>query len=292
MTSRDLGLVGPFLGSAAVADGLVTARQLRGAQVQRLFRGVYVPAGTHVDHRVRAEAATLLLPPSAAISGRSAAEVHDVGLAERDDPVEVSVPEHERFGPVRGLLVTRTSLRSGDSRPWLEARLTTPVRTAFDLARSRRGPAALADVDAFLRATGLTPAQVLAELHGRHNHGVVGARQVLALADPRAESRPESVVRFHLNQADLWPELQHAIRLPDGTRVRFDLAFPTARVAVEHDGEWHALREQLGRDRARLNAVRRAGWRVVHVSAATLARGPAPLVAEVRDALAVTRSAA
>ena len=76
MTTTQLRFLdGPFLGSHAVAAGVLTTKQLRGPLVRRVFRGVYVTAGTPVDHLVRAEAAGLLVPADGALSGPSAAAV-------------------------------------------------------------------------------------------------------------------------------------------------------------------------------------------------------------------------
>lgn len=74
------------------------------------------------------------------------------------------------------------------------------------------------------------------------------------------------------------------MRLRHGVVARVDLAIPTLRVAVEYDGAWHALREQLEADRRRLNALAEAGWQVVHVTAAML-RTPDDIVAAVRAAM-------
>ena len=52
----------PFRGSAAIAAGLVTARQSAGPAWARLFRDVYISAGVPVDLAVRCQAAALLLP--------------------------------------------------------------------------------------------------------------------------------------------------------------------------------------------------------------------------------------
>ena len=62
-----------FRGSDAIQAGLLTPDQLRGPAYLRLFRGVYADARLEVDHRLRTDAAGLLLPSLAAIAGRSAA---------------------------------------------------------------------------------------------------------------------------------------------------------------------------------------------------------------------------
>ncbi len=50
--------------------------------------------------------------------------------------------------------------------------------------------------------------------------------------------------------------------------AKVDLGWPEHRLAVEYDGLWHAEPEQFGKDRARLNRLTAAGWRVVLVTAA------------------------
>jgi very-short-patch-repair endonuclease len=55
-------------------------------------------------------------------------------------------------------------------------------------------------------------------------------------------------------------------------------------VALEYDGHWHAEPGQFARDRARLNRLTAAGWRVVFVTAADLRR-PDLLVARIAEAL-------
>ncbi|WP_460435207.1 endonuclease domain-containing protein [Angustibacter speluncae] len=124
----------------------------------------------------------------------------------------------------------------------------------------------------------LTPKQL------RRDHDVVAVRRAFGLVDPRAESLPESAVRVHLVLAGFDPTPQYVIRVRGRVVARVDLALVEHRVAVEYDGAWHALREQLERDRARLNHLREAGWVVVHVTA-DLLRRPADVVAAVRRAV-------
>jgi very-short-patch-repair endonuclease len=54
---------------------------------------------------------------------------------------------------------------------------------------------------------------------------------------------------------------------------------------------WHVLREQLERDRLRLNRLHEAGWTVLHVTAAML-RHPDEVVATVRAAMQRARLSA
>lgn len=89
LTNEDLHE--PFRGSEAVAAGTITYRRLRGTSLRRVFRDVYVPAATRMTHEMRCRSAALILPPDAVITGRSAATVRGVPLAQPADPVEIVV---------------------------------------------------------------------------------------------------------------------------------------------------------------------------------------------------------
>ncbi|MGH3999667.1 MAG: hypothetical protein ACRDTJ_19660, partial [Pseudonocardiaceae bacterium] len=118
----------------------------------------------------------------------------------------------------------------------------------------------------------------------RHDRGVVQARRALELADPRAESRPESQVRVYLVLDGLCPEVQYRIYHCGRLIARADLAFPERRLIVEYDGVWHGAPLQIGPDRDRLNHLYAAGWDVVFITAQHL-REPRRLVYTVRAAL-------
>ena len=108
----------------------------------------------------------------------------------------------------------------------------------------------------------------------------------MELADPRAESQPESRLRVLLALAGLFPAVQYTVRDDSGDFVaRVDLAFVDQRVAIEYDGVWHGERRQFARDRRRLNRLVAAGWTVLHVTAEDL-RDPAALLARIRALLA------
>ena len=98
--------------------------------------------------------------------------------------------------------------------------------------------------------------------------GVVQLRQLIPLADPRAESMRESWTRLEILDAGLpCPELQHWIEI-DGVPVfRLDLAYPLHRVAVEYDGaDFHnRTPEQRTHDRERRAWLDEHGWTVIIV---------------------------
>lgn len=284
--TNTVGLGRVFLGAEAVAAGLVTYRQLRGPQFRRLLQGVYAPAHIPVTHELRCEAAALVSPPDGVITGRSAATLHGVALAWPEDPVEIVVAPERGIARRSQLQVRRAVVDAAEWSPWGRAGLATPLRTTLDLLLDRPLPDAVADLDAVLRRKLVPLPPVQAMVAQRSDRGIAVARRAVELADPRAESRPESRVRVHLVLAGLAPEPQYWIEDERGRLACVDLAFPAHRVAVEYDGNWRDGEQwALNRDRERLNRVQAMGWEIVFVTAALL-RDPDRMVRAVRAALA------
>jgi hypothetical protein len=278
----------PFLGSAAVNAGDLTPGELRGPRVRRLFQDVYVAAGVRVSHELICAAAALVLPPSAVLTGRSAATLRGVPLAGPTDPVEAVVPKEVRVYRRFGLRVRRSDLGPAEWEPWRTVGLATPSRTALDLLLDRPLVDAVADLDAVLRFGIVDREELRRMLSGRHDNGIRRARDAEVLADPRAESRPESRIRVLLVLDGLDPVPQHWVCDARGRFARPDLALPELRLAVEYDGAREGDRWALARDRERLNRLYAAGWEVVFVTAAML-REPRALVQAVREASARRR---
>lgn len=274
-----------FRGSAAVAAGEVTWKRLGGPDYVRLVRDVYVRRGVRVTHQLRCAAVAMIIPPDAVISGRSAAAVRGVSLAQPWDPVEVVVAESDRFGPVRGLAVRRTPKPEVDGRSWRDARLATVERMGLDLALRPELSDAVADLDAVTRAGFLEPDRLGNYLVGRREHGIRLARRAVEMIDPRAESRPESKLRVILALAGIALTPQVELLEPSGAVLaRLDLADVDARLGVEYDGAWKSGLAHLSRDRDRINRVENAGWRLVFITAEQL-RDPIGVIAIVRAAL-------
>lgn len=274
-----------FRGSDAIAAGVLTKGRLRGPAFQRLFHDCYVRASTKVTHELRCRAATLALPDGAAVTGRSAATVRGIRTAWPDDPVEIIAPPEMRLGRRRGWDVRRTVVQPDDVEPFAFGLLATPKRLTLDLLLGRPLPDAVAGLDAVLRAGLVEREDVAAMVAGRSDNGIVDARRAVDLADPRAESLPESVMRVLLVLAGLTPEPQYVLDIGRGRSVRFDLAFPERKVAVEYDGDWRdGQLWALNRDRERLNDVQALAWDVVFVTAPLL-RDPRRMVRTVYQAL-------
>ncbi len=276
----------PFLGSAAVAAGLVTRKRLLGPSFRRVLHGVYISRGVVVDHGVKCRAAALLLPQTHAISGVSAAWCYGVRLATTSHPVIVSTTGTVHVEGARGVLVHQTPLDPVDVMLRDGLRLTTPIRAAWDIATLEPPDDVVPFIDAMIREGLLTANELRTRvaLSGRLWR-VTRVRQAVDLVDGRSESPPESRIRVAVIRAGLpRPVPQFDVRV-DGTFIaRVDLAWPDAKVAVEYDGSHHADVLQMRRDRRRLNSLVHAGWTVIHATAADLA-DPSTLLDQIRAAL-------
>jgi very-short-patch-repair endonuclease len=294
----------------------VSRYRLGGAAFRRLTRGAYVEAARVVTHRERIQALRAAVSSSGVLGGMSAAWALGLEDLGDDDPVEIVLPPAARIRARSGLRVRGDVLRD-DEVVWTPLGFaTSPARTAFDLARRPRIPAGVAVglqqqleqgvihlppsepfisvicrtvglVDALLRLTGESVGMV-AEVARRHRgaRGLRVGRVVIALADPRAESRPESMLRARAVLVGLpRPVPQFTVRDYGGEFVaRVDLAWPDRRLAAEYDGNWHDDPEQFTADRRRRNALQLVGWRSIHFDASHL-RVPELMTAELRDAL-------
>ena len=277
-----------FRGSAVVAAGRLTRAQLRSTAWRPLFRDVYACATVPVTHELRAVAAAGLLLPRAVVSGRSAAVLWGVDAAGPNDDVELTVPPGSPACSAPGVRVRRWVLRPEQVRSRGRTATTSAETTAVDVGRMN-GPVeeSVAVVDALVVRGRADLDAIRRAAAAAGGPGCRRARRVADLADGLAESPQETRLRLILHASALpRPFAQHTVRGTGGTFVaRVDFAWPDLRLAVEYEGLWHGERQNVAKDRARLNRLTAAGWRVVFVTAADL-RDPAALTARIGAALA------
>lgn len=282
--ARSIGLTGDEL-TAAVA-----ARDL-----QRPFRGVYAPGGPELGTERRAQAAALVLGPSSVLCDRSAAWLHGVDVlryAELDlvPPLETCVLRGKRATERPECAGRERDLSPEDIMEVHGVPTTTPLRTALDLACRLRRREALASLDAFMRHQGVTQWEMRRLLRRyRRRRGVVQARQLVPLADPRAESPGESWTRLVIHDHGFpRPVPQHWVVVDGVPTYRLDLAYPRAKVAVEYDGsEFHSSRADRAADRRRRAWLRRRGWRIIVLTRESFSReAVAAWTAELAECLA------
>lgn len=281
---------GPFRGSHALADGWLTSSQLRSSLLRRMFRDVYIPRAMEPSHSTQCLGASLIAPPNAVLTGCSAATVLGLELARPADPVEFVVPEHARFLAQRGMHVRRTTVTDSECQPWGRVLIANPLRVAFDVLINTKLrpslPRTVGLLDALIRDGRVDVAALEHLLGSRHENGVVRAREALRLADPRAESIPESELRVWLTLGGLEPEVQLEVYDASGRFLgRLDLAFPLVKLAVEYDGVWHGEGEQPRLDAERRSRLMAAGWEFIVVTKDQLQRDPKAMVQAVHEAL-------
>jgi len=264
-------LTGVFIGSHAIAEGLLTAKQLRERSYRRLVQGVYADPALEFDHRLRCAGVALVLPPGAAIGGHSAAAWHGAPFAGPQDPVTVLRPPSVLWRGPREVRVHRAELADDDVEQHDGVPVTSPLRTAWDVAGVESLGTAVAVLDAMVRSGALTLTDLAARVEdGAGRWGVVRVRRAVGLIDARAESAPESRVRVALVMAGLAPVPQFEVRSGGVLLGRADLAFPDEGGLVEYEGAHHFEGTQIVRDDARIARFEAAGWRVVRLSAVDL----------------------
>lgn len=156
----------------------------------------------------------------------------------------------------------------------------TAVRLA---ALADHAPRGLAVLDAALR-TNYTSSALLSDTARNLQVTNVGrVRSLIAIADRRAESPPESWLRWVCHDAGFPPPVpQYWVHCANGSWYRLDLAWPSIRLGLEYDGVGVHTGVALTRDRKRLSALNRASWTIRSVTAPMLWAGREELVTDLR----------
>ncbi|MCP3798489.1 hypothetical protein NLX83_04370 [Allokutzneria sp. A3M-2-11 16] len=270
-----------FRGTEAIANGAVTATQLRSRRFVRLFRNTYATRTAPLTHELHCRAVALFAPPDSVITDASAATLRGVPLAGPENPVDLLVSPARRISAVDGLVVRVARTTEAESTPWHGIRLAKPERLIYDMLRSSQLPDAVAGADACLRA-GLTTLDALNRyLDSRHDHGIRQARRARDFIDPRSTSVPESRLRVLLNLEGLHPTPQLTILDGEHFVATVALGFEHERVAVVLSDADPGLDET----RHLLNRLTMAGWQAILVSPTAVHTTPHDALAKIHYAL-------
>lgn len=230
-------------------------RLVNDGTLDRLWQGIYC-RGAATD-ALRLRGIDLSCGTTVAVCLGTAAAIHGFDV-EDATALHVINPPNSQLRSADGLRVHRRDgapliVRNG--RP-----VTAPAWTAIEVARGLHRPRALATLDLALRSRTVERTDLWrAAVQQAGRRGIVAVRDLIALADPRAESPMESELRLIALDAGLpTPALQHEVVDGNGEIRRLDLAWPDARVALEYDGvPWHSgaelvasVEHQLRRGRA------------------------------------------
>ena len=267
----------PFTASEAARRGVTPwqlSEMVRCKQVRRVLHEVYVRADLPDTIELRASAYGLVAPPHAVVCDRTAAWIWGIDVLKKWE-LEM-LPQLETFVLRGRTRIRRPETRGGerDLRPddivtVGGLKVTTPLRTSLDLGCCSSRYQAMATMDAFARVHGVGSAELTALLpRYRRRRGVVQARELVALVDPRTESTGESFAKLAIHDAGLPAPRPQSWVLVSGTPTyRLDLAYPALKICVEYDGEeFHTSAEDRENDRRRRKWLRDHGWVVIVVT--------------------------
>jgi uncharacterized protein DUF559 len=266
----------PFTWREAESLGFTHARLsalIDAGKVRRVLQGVYQPTEIPDTVESRCAALALVIRPFGVVCDRTAAWLHGVdAFTYRELDI---LPALDSFVLRDCPRTRRIACRSGERDLAPQdicviggIRVTTPLRTALDLACSLGQRDALAVLDGFMRICGITREEFERELpRYRRRRGVVQLRRLVPLATELAESPGESWTRMAILEAGLpAPKPQVWVDAGNGKRYRLDLAWARLRIAVEYDGrDFHRSDEQRAHDKKRRKWLRRQGWTIIVV---------------------------
>lgn len=263
----------PFTTAQAAAAGVTRAvlrRLLRDHYVRRMLKGVFVAAQVPDSLMLRAQALNLAVPKHAVVCDWTAVWLY-TGVLPPNQHLEV--PPVSLFLP-RGRGRLRNDLCLSGERSFGTNDLVTvegltvtaPIRTAWDIGRLVHRDLAIGALDALLRMGDFSFDELLEGVERfRKQRGVVQLRALAPLADPRAQSTAESVLRLRWRDLPSLPPPEPQVPIVDehGREVFYlDLGVRDLRFAVEYDGEeFHSSDEDVDHDRRRRRWIEENhGW--------------------------------
>jgi very-short-patch-repair endonuclease len=200
------------------------------------------------------------------VAGQSAAALHGAKWVDARRPAEVLW--HNRRPPTG---IHAWSDRHADDEVEVIGGIlvTTPARTALDIACRYPLGKAVAAIDALTRATHLKMADVelLAERY-KGRRGIRKARTVLDLVDPGAESPQETWLRLLvIRNGFSRPQTQIPVHDEYGALVAvLDMGWEDIKLALDYEGDHHRNPVRFNKDIRRHDDVTELGWTDIRVT--------------------------
>jgi hypothetical protein len=248
----------PIIGTESIRDGVLTRGSLRW-NYNAVHPRIYLPKGADPTVQTNAVAAWLWTQRRGVIAGRAAAALHGAKWVDATTPVEI-ITEHTRRRA--GVIVREERIGADEITEVGGLPVTTPARTALDLARHLERDRAVAHLDALAAATGVSADDAL-ELAAKYRgaRGVRRARVAIALMDGGAQSPRETWLRLLLIDAGL-PPPRTQVEVSDGVRRAFiDMGYDEPMVGLDYEGGHHSTeRGQYVHDIGRAELIDGQGW--------------------------------
>ena len=238
------------------------------------YKGVY-RIGSAPDTLEARAAALCMAYPAGFITGPTAGQLRGLRRMGRPGELHFSIHHGSNIGPIDGVRLRQTTIvdTSHVERRPDGITLARPARLAFDLAADLSDLDHASVVEQLLHEKTCTPV-ALRRIGERLAHPArPGSLRFMATLAQRVDG---GALESHLEV-----ELARALRargvpvvaqvdwlkLPDGRRIRIDLAVPEIRWAIEIDGHSeHFLLEGATRDRRRDRQCHLIGWQVERVT--------------------------
>jgi hypothetical protein len=248
----------PILAPEALAAGALTRGALRW-NYSRLHPRVHLPKEATSDLATRTVGAWLWSGRTGIVAGLAAAALHGAKWVDDSVPIEL-IAKHTRPRP--GVIVREERIAGDEISQIGDLLVTTPERTAMDLARHSARDDAVPRLDALAAATGVT-AEAALTVAARYKgaRGVSRARIALGLMDAGAQSPKESRLRLILIDAG-FPRPRTQIRVSEGNRVAYlDMGWDEPKIGLDYEGNHHReLRRTYVADIGRYEMIARQGW--------------------------------
>jgi len=267
-----LPLERPFTAAQARAEG-VTGFQLRWlcthGYLRSPIKSVYLATQAGDSTLLRCQALALVVPEDCVVCDRHAGWLLGAEMV-------LAPNEHINLRPISvfrpsGMGRLRNALADSGERNLIPSdiveiggiRVTSALRTAWDLGRVRWTDQAISGIDAVLRLGSFTHEEFLGGVERfRGMRWVTVLRAVAPLGDGRSESPGESVLRLRWIEVHLpTPHPQLEVYRGSDLIAILDIANEDLRYAAEYDGvEWHTSEDQREHDRRRRDEVRDEEW--------------------------------
>jgi hypothetical protein len=253
-----------FIGTEAVANRIVTRHELA-RWYRPVYPNVHAPKGHELTLRDRTAGAWLWSKRAGIVTGIAASAMHGAKWVDINTPIELV---YNCTRPPEGI-VARNERIADDEITWADGlRVANPARTAFDLGRYLTRHAAIARMDALMRATPFSTEEVLlmAKTY-RGARGVKRLKDALPLVDGGAASPRETALRLLFIDAGL-PRPTTQVPIYDRGRLlrTVDMGWEGFMVVAEYDGDQHRTeRAQYVKDLRVIPQLERLGWIVLRI---------------------------
>lgn len=255
----------------------VHPRRLASDEFTEVIPGFCTPTAEPADLQVIARVLQREAGVGTVISHSTAAEVLGLPLPTAQQfamlkRLHCTVPpeRRRRMGPQVKVHVRRPEA----TRRRLGLTMSSPVRLLSDLAGVLTPLELVQACDALVGPETMRPRVTLGELtrlvgEATPMPGIKKVRRAVLAARERVESPKETELRLLLIEKGFAePRINVPVRAPaTDERFRLDLAYPSLRIAIEYDGDWHRTnRARFRKDRRKDDVLHELGWRVVRAT--------------------------